>query len=76
MMQSISFDNCICHYVLEYKKRNDHSIFHLSAKLIANDWDIDDAFKSMHQSIMVKIINSAGENWIVKTIVKHSTKIF
>ena len=41
--------------VLESKKRNDHKIFHSSAKLIATDLDIDDAFKFMHQSIMTEI---------------------
>ena len=41
--------------ILDYQKRNDCKIFHWSAKLIASDWDIDEAFKSMHQSIMTKI---------------------
>ena len=41
--------------VLNYKKRNDHKIFHSGAKLIASDSDIDEAFNSMHQSIMTKI---------------------
>ena len=36
--------------VLHYKETNDCKIFHSSAKLL----DIDEAFKSMHQSIMVK----------------------
>ena len=36
--------------VLDYKKRNDRKIFHSSTKVIANDSDIDEAFKSMHQS--------------------------
>ena len=40
---------------LEYKKRDDHKIFHSNAKLIASDSDIDETFKSMHQSIMTKI---------------------
>ena len=31
--------------VLDYKKRNDHKMFHSSAKLIASDSDIDEAFK-------------------------------
>ena len=35
---------------LEYKNRNDREIFHSSAKLIASDSDIDEAFKSMHPS--------------------------
>ena len=30
-------------------------IFHSSAKLIARDSDIDEAFKSMHQCTMTKI---------------------
>ena len=38
--------------VLDYKKRNDCKIFHSSAKLIASDSDTDEAFKSIHQSIM------------------------
>ena len=40
--------------VLDYKKRNDRKIFHSSTKLIASDSDIDEAFKSMYQSIMTK----------------------
>ena len=40
--------------VLDYKKRNDHKMFHSSAKLIASDLDIVEAFKSMHQSITTK----------------------
>ena len=43
--------------VLDYKKRNDHKIFHWSTKLIARDSDIDETFKSMHQIIMSKIKN-------------------
>ena len=63
--------------VLDYKKRNDRKIFHSSAKLIASDSDIDEAFKSMHQSIMTKIKNYASEDCIVlDVIVKHSIKIF
>ena len=30
-------------------------IFHLKAKLIANDLDTDKAFGSMYQSVMIKI---------------------
>ena len=41
--------------VLDYKKINDCKIFHSSPKLIASDSDIDEAIKSMHQSIMTKI---------------------
>ena len=40
--------------VLDYKKRNDLKIFNSSVELIANNSDIDEAFKSMHQSIMTK----------------------
>ena len=40
--------------VLEYQKRNDHKIFNWGAKQIAIDADIDEAFNSMHQSIMKK----------------------
>ena len=47
--------------VLEYKNRNDHKIFHSSAQVTAKDWNIDEAFKSMHQSIITKIENSAGD---------------
>ena len=39
---------------LDYKKRNDRKIFNLRTKLIASDSDIDEAFKSMHESIMTK----------------------
>ena len=62
--------------VLEYQKRNDDKIFHSSTKLTVDDSDIDEAFKSMHQSIITKIKNSASEDWVVETIVKHSIKIF
>ena len=41
--------------VLDYKKRNDHKTFQSSGRLIVSDSDIEDAFKSMHQSIMTKI---------------------
>ena len=41
--------------VSDYKRRSDHKIFHSSAKLIASYSDIDEAVKSMHQSIMTKI---------------------
>ena len=34
--------------VLGYKKKNDRKISHSSAKLIASDSDIDEAFKSIH----------------------------
>ena len=37
--------------LLEQKKRNYSKIWHSSAKLIASDSDIDEAFTTMHQSI-------------------------
>ena len=49
--------------VLDYKKRNTCKIFHSSTKLIASNSDIDEAFISMHQSIMTKIKNYARENY-------------
>ena len=59
------------------KKRNDQKLSHLCTKLITSDSDIDEAFKSMHQSIMTKIKTYACEDWIVfDIVVKHSTKIF
>ena len=62
---------------LEFKKRNDHKIFHSSAKLIASDSDIYEAFISMHKSIITKIKNYDYENWIVlDVIVTHNIKIF
>ena len=46
-------------------------------KLIANDSDIDEALKSMHQSIIKKIKNYICRNCIVlDVIIKHSIKIF
>ena len=42
--------------VLDYKKRNDCKIVLSSTKLIASDSDIDEAFKSMHQGIMTKML--------------------
>ena len=63
--------------VFDYKKINDRKIFHSSAKLIPSDSDIDEAFKSIHQSIMTKIKNYACEDWIVlDVIIKHSIEIF
>ena len=51
---------------LECKKRNYNKIFHSRVKLIATDSDIDEAFQSMHQSIITKIKKSyAGEDWVV-----------
>ena len=63
--------------VLVYKKRNDRKIFHWSVKLIAGDSDIDEAFISMHQSIMTRIKQYANEDWIVlDVIIKQGIKIF
>ena len=63
--------------VLDYKKRNNRNIFHSSSKLIANDSDIDEAFKSMHQSIMSKTKDYVSENCIVlDAIIKRSIKSF
>ena len=41
--------------VWHYKKRNDSQIFYLCTKLIASDLSINEAFKSMHKSIITKI---------------------
>ena len=62
---------------LDYKKRNYSQIFHSCTKLIASNLDIDEAFKSMHQSIITKIKNYACEDYIVlDSILKHSIEIF
>ena len=63
--------------VLDYSKRNNRKIFHSSTKLIASDSDIDEIFKSMHQSIMTKIKSYTCEDWVaLDVIIKHSIKIF
>ena len=63
--------------VLDFNKRNDCKIFHSNTKLIASDSGIDEAFKSMHQSIMTKIKNYASKDWVVfDVIIKHSIEIF
>ena len=49
--------------VLGYKKRNDRKTFHSSTKLVASDLDIDEAFKSMHQSVIRKMKKYVCENW-------------
>ena len=49
--------------------------FHLSAKLIDNDSDIDKAFRSIHDSIVRKIKKFVSRNCIVKIIVGHDIKI-
>ena len=41
--------------VLDYKKRNDSPIFHSCTKIIANDLEIGEVFKYLHQSIILKI---------------------
>ena len=52
-------------------------MFHSSTKQIPNDLDIDEAFKSMYQSIMNKIKNYADKYWIaLGVIIKHNIKIF
>ena len=63
--------------VLDYKKGNDSQTFHSSTKLIASDSDIDEAFKSMHQSIIKKIKNYACEDCIVlDAFINYSIKTF
>ena len=63
--------------ILNYKRRNNYKIIHSSVKLIANDSDINEAFKSMHQSIITKIKNYPGKDWILLIVVlKDSIKIF
>ena len=60
--------------VLAYMNRNECKIVHSSAKLITSDSDIDEVFKSMHQSIMTKVKNYACEDWIVLDAVIKQTK--
>ena len=50
---------------LKYKKRNYHKIFHSSTKVTARYLDIAEAFKSMHQNIIIKIKNYAFADYIV-----------
>ena len=45
-------------FFLAFEKRNHRKIFHSSVKLIATDSGIDEACKSMHQSIITKIIKN------------------
>ena len=62
---------------LDYEKIFDSQIFHLCTKLIASDLNINETFKSMHQSIITKIQNYAWEDRIVlDTVTRHSIKIF
>ena len=61
--------------VLDDKKRNDHKIFHSSAKLIARDSDIDKVYiESMHQSIITNKIYPCKDWIVLDTIIKHSIK--
>ena len=63
--------------VLGYNKWNDRKIIHSSAKLIARDSDIDEAFISMHQIIVWKVNIYTCESWIdLDVIIKHNIKIF
>ena len=63
--------------LLDYKKSNDRKTFHSSAKLIDRDSDIDEAFISMHQSIMAKIKNYRCKDWVaLDAIVKHTIMTF
>ena len=72
----MSWKNVQTILVLDYKKRNDHNIFHSSTKLIASDPDIDEAFKSMHQSTMTRIKKYTSEGYIVMdVIITHSIQI-
>ena len=56
--------------VLEYKKidyhKSIHKIFHLSARLIANDSNSDIVFGSMHVSVMTRIKRFVSVDWFVK----------
>ena len=52
--------------ILDYKKRNNSQIFHSCTKLIANDLDTDETFKSMHQSIITKMKNYPCEDYIAQ----------
>ena len=59
--------------VLDYNKRNECKMI----QIIANDADIDEAFKSMRQSMMTKINNYDGKDYIfVDEVINHSFKIF
>ena len=49
--------------VLDYKNKIE-KFFHSSSKLIASDSDIDEAFKSIHQSIIAKMKNYSSEDCI------------
>ena len=58
-------------------KRNYCKIFQLSVKRTVSDSDTDEAFISIHQSIMTKIKKYASKDWIVlHVIMEYSIKIF
>ena len=60
--------------VLEYQKKNNCKIVHMNNKLFS---DIDEAFISMHQSIVTKLRNYSSEDWtVLDVIAKTSIKIF
>ena len=62
---------------VDYEIKNGCKIFLSTANLIASDSNIDEAFKSMPQSIMTKIKNYASEDCIVlDVIINHNIKIF
>ena len=48
----------------------------MSAKLNASGSDVDEVFKSMHQSTITKMKNSSSKDLIVETILKYRIKIF
>ena len=41
-------------FSLDYMKRDNSQIFYSCIKIIASDLDIDEAFKSMYQSLITK----------------------
>ena len=62
---------------LDYKKRNDIKIFHSSAKLTDSDSDIDETFKSTHQSIKTNQKKYTCEDWnVLDVTIKHDIKVF
>ena len=61
---------------INYKNRNDRRIFHPSDKLIASDSDIDEEFKSMHQSIMIEIKKYASQDCIVLDVIINTVLRF
>ena len=63
--------------VLDYKKINYCKIFHSKTKLTANNSGIDEAFKSMHQSIMTKAKKYDDKDWnFLDIVIKDSIEIF